>query len=106
MKYITGFDRSQATIFPQTIDELIEKDNPVRFIDAFVDSLQITEMGFKDVRQNIGNKYFVELAPKDTGVFQLTGLWYTEEKMNQDGQGMDTIGINTYYKLEREFIVK
>ena len=56
MNYITGFDRSQATIFPQTIDELIEKDNPIRFIDAFVDSLQITEMGFKDVRQNINGR--------------------------------------------------
>jgi len=56
MNYITGFDRSQATIFPQTIDELIEKNNPVRFIDAFVDSLQITEMGFKDVRQNINGR--------------------------------------------------
>jgi len=56
MNYITGFDRSQATIFPQTIDELIEKDHPVRFIDAFVDSLQIIEMGFKDVRQNINGR--------------------------------------------------
>jgi len=56
MNYITGFDRSQATLFPQAIDELIKDDNPVRFIDVFVDSLPITDLGFKDVRQNVNGR--------------------------------------------------
>ncbi len=56
MNYITGFDRSQTTVFPLAIDQLIEHNNPVRFIDAFVDSLPITNFGFKDVKQNVNGR--------------------------------------------------
>lgn len=52
MSYITGFDRQQTVLIPETIDSLIDKNNEVRFIDLFVDSLNIVEMGFKDVRLN------------------------------------------------------
>jgi transposase len=47
MKYITGFDRSQMTIFPVSLDEAIEETNIVRIIDLFVDSLDIVKMGFR-----------------------------------------------------------
>lgn len=46
MKYLTGFDRSQATLFPQRIDELISADAEVRIIDLFVDSLPLEQLGF------------------------------------------------------------
>ena len=52
MSYITGFNRQQTALFPQSIDELIDPNNPVRFIDIFVDRLNVIEFGFKDVRQN------------------------------------------------------
>jgi len=41
MSYIKGFDRTQAVLFPESIDQIISKDNVVRFIDAFVNSLDI-----------------------------------------------------------------
>ena len=50
MKYILGFDRKQAVIFPQTVEEGISLENEVRFIDVFVESLDIAAMGF-DVGQ-------------------------------------------------------
>lgn len=56
MKYITGFDRKQTVLFPETLDQLIERNNSVRFIDAFVDSLDEVNMGFKDVRFNINGR--------------------------------------------------
>ncbi len=52
MNYITGFDRDQAILIPETINQLIEKDNPIRFIDAFVNALDVVALGFKDVRLN------------------------------------------------------
>jgi len=33
-------------LFPEVIDEYIEEDNPVQFIDAFVDGLDLKELGF------------------------------------------------------------
>jgi transposase len=47
MKYIEGQSRDQITLLPDCIDDLIGQDNPVRVIDAFVDNLDIDEMGFK-----------------------------------------------------------
>lgn len=49
MSYITGFNRSQTVLFPQSIEDLIADDNPVRFIESFIESLNIVELGFKDV---------------------------------------------------------
>ena len=46
MKFILGHDRNQSTIFPISIEESISQDNEVRLIDMFVDSLDLSDMGF------------------------------------------------------------
>lgn len=47
MSYIKGTDRNQITLFPESIDEYISEDNPVRVIEAFVNNLDMIELGFK-----------------------------------------------------------
>ncbi len=47
MGYIEGVNRDQLIMFPQSLDEYIGQDNPVRFIDAFVDGLGLRELGFQ-----------------------------------------------------------
>ena len=46
MKHVAGILRQQLVLFPESLDEYIAADNPVRFIDAFVDSLDIAAVGF------------------------------------------------------------
>ena len=47
MRYVKGEDRHQITLFPESIDEYISQDNPVRVIDAFVNlSVDIQKLGF------------------------------------------------------------
>ncbi len=46
MGHIQGQPRDQITLFPECIDDYVTADNPVRVIDAFVDSLPLTELGF------------------------------------------------------------
>src|SRR6201998_4163704 len=55
MTYITGHDRSQLLLLPDAVDDYVGSDNPVRFIDAFVDGLELAAAGFGRV------------APKVTG---------------------------------------
>lgn len=45
--YVEGMNRSQVILLPDTLDEYVSEENPVRFIDAFVDSLDLKELGFK-----------------------------------------------------------
>jgi hypothetical protein len=44
--YIEGVDRAQATLFPDRLDDFVDVDNPVRVVDAFVDALDLRELGF------------------------------------------------------------
>ena len=46
-RYIEGADRNQVTLFPDRLEDWIDEDNPVRVIDAFVDGLDLTELGFE-----------------------------------------------------------
>ena len=46
MAYIEGYNRNQAQLFPEYLDDYISEDNPVRVIDAYVDSLDLVELGF------------------------------------------------------------
>ena len=47
MGYIESSNRDQLTLFPQSLDEYVSDDNPVRFIDAFVENLDLIDLDFK-----------------------------------------------------------
>ena len=55
MRHIPGIDRSQVLLLPEAVDDYVGRDNPVRFIDAFVDGLDLVAAGFE------------RAAPKATG---------------------------------------
>ena len=55
MPHITGLDRSQTLLLPESLDDYVGLDNPVRFIEAFVDGLDLAAAGFANVE------------PKETG---------------------------------------
>jgi transposase/IS5 family transposase len=50
MAHISGFERSQLLLLPEAVDDYVGADNPVRFIDAFVDGLDLVEAGFARVQ--------------------------------------------------------
>src|SRR3972149_11716445 len=47
MHHIEGQDRDQLTLFPEALDDYIAKENPVRFLDACVDGLDLKGLGFR-----------------------------------------------------------
>lgn len=49
MAHITGTDRSQLLLLPERVDDYVGPDNPVRFIDAFVDGIDLAAAGFDRV---------------------------------------------------------
>ena len=46
-EHVAGSHRDQTILFPDTLDRYVDKENPVRFIDAFIDSLNLEKLGFK-----------------------------------------------------------
>ncbi len=55
MAHLSGTDRSQLLLLPEAVDDYVGPDNPVRFIEAFVDGL------------DLGSAGFVRVQPKATG---------------------------------------
>jgi len=49
MAHLSGTDRSQLLLLPEAVDDYVGPDNPVRFIEAFVDGLDLTAAGFERV---------------------------------------------------------
>ncbi len=48
-RFVEGLDRGQSTLFPETLEDLVAEDNPVRVIEAFVEALDLGELGFSGV---------------------------------------------------------
>ncbi len=46
--YINGLSREQLYLFENKLDDLIAEDNPVRFIDAYVEKLNLLKLGFSN----------------------------------------------------------
>src|SRR5512135_1411518 len=55
MQHIQGGDRNQTLLLPAAVDDYVGPENPVRFIEAFVDKCDLQQAGFRRVQ------------PKDTG---------------------------------------
>ena len=54
-RFIEGEERGQVSLMPECLDDFIAEDNPVRVVDAFVEELELQELGF------------VGAEPADTG---------------------------------------
>lgn len=46
MGYVEGVSREQVLMFPEVMDDYVSRENPVRFVDAWVDRLELVELGF------------------------------------------------------------
>jgi transposase len=49
-RFVEAADRDQASFLPALLEDYVDADNPVRIIDAFVDELDLAELGFERVQ--------------------------------------------------------
>ena len=84
MAYRYGQDRQQMMLFPQSIDQYVPDDHPVRAYDAFVDTLDFKQLGITINTRQVGNSQY---DPRTMLKLLLYGYSY---------------GIRSSRKLERE----
>ena len=60
MAYIQGESRSQTSLFPASLEELIPEDHLVRVIDLYVAKLDLGQLGFE------------KLSPRPLGALHTT----------------------------------
>src|SRR5271156_5449911 len=49
-RFVEGEDRGQSFLLPQSLDDYVTDDNPVRVIEVFIDELDLGAIGFAGVR--------------------------------------------------------
>jgi transposase len=54
-RFVAGAERTQSTLLPECLDDFIDESNPVRVIDAFVETLPkvATEMALHVLAYNL-----------------------------------------------------
>jgi transposase len=52
-RFVEGIGRGQATLFPECLADWISENNTVRVIDAFVDRLDLSRLGFDGVAPEV-----------------------------------------------------
>lgn len=52
MNFIEGTDRQQTQLLPATLEDYVGPDHPVRFLDAFVNGLDLRAAGFQFPKEN------------------------------------------------------
>src|SRR5215213_11704755 len=87
MNWIEGWDRQQVHLLPARVEDYVEENNPVRFLDVFVDGLDLRGQGFKFPKVNAQGKGHPAYRPGDLLKLYLYGYLH---------------GVRSSRKLEKE----
>jgi transposase len=49
-RFVEGEDRRQSLLLPDSLDDYVTEDNPVRVVEAFIDELDLGALGFESVQ--------------------------------------------------------
>ena len=49
-RFIDGEDRLQRTLLPNSLEDYVSEENPVRVIEVFIDELDLATLGFSGMR--------------------------------------------------------
>jgi len=52
MNWIQGWDRNQQHLLPTQVEDYVAPENPIRFLDAFVDGVDLCKAGFAFPKEN------------------------------------------------------
>ena len=61
MAYIVGLDRNQTRMITTSLDDLIDEDNSVRVIDAYVESLDYTNWDLLNIAVQTEDKLHTDV---------------------------------------------
>ena len=49
-RFVEGEDRRQSLLLPDSLDDYVTEDNPVRVVDVFIEELDLSALGFEGMR--------------------------------------------------------
>jgi hypothetical protein len=84
-RFLVGADRGQSTLLPECLDEWIDESNPVRAVDAFVDALDLGQLGFEGVVPEVTGR--PSYHPSAQALLDQCVRHLRDQALLHDGQG-------------------
>jgi transposase len=84
--FIQGEDRSQATLFPERLDDYVAEDSSVRVIDVFIDELDLSGMGFKTQPNDTGRPAYHPTTMLKLFVYGYLNRVHSSRRLEREAQ--------------------
>ena len=84
--FIQGEDRSQATLFPERLDDYVAEDSSVRVIDVFIDELDLSDMGFKTQPNDTGRPAYHPTTMLKLFVYGYLNRVHSSRRLEREAQ--------------------
>jgi transposase len=84
--FIQGEDRSQATLFPERLDDYVAEDSSVRVIDVFIDELDLSSMGFKTQPNDTGRPAYHPTTMLKLFVYGYLNRVHSSRRLEREAQ--------------------
>ena len=86
MGFIQGEDRSQATLFPERLDDYVAEDSSVRVIDVFIDELDLSDLGFKTQPNDTGRPAYHPTTMLKLFVYGYLNRVHSSRRLKREAQ--------------------
>jgi transposase len=84
--FIQGEDRSQATLFPERLDDYVAEDSAVRVIDVFIDELDLSGLGFKTHPNDTGRPAYHPATMLKLFVYGYLNRVHSSRRLEREAQ--------------------
>ena len=84
--FIQGEDRSQATLFPERLDDYVAEDSAVRVIDVFIDELDLSGLGFKTQPNDTGRPAYHPTTMLKLFVYGYLNRVHSSRRLEREAQ--------------------
>ena len=92
MRHVDGESRSQGNLLPDTLDDYVAEDHPVRVIDAFIDNLDVVDLGFsKATTKATGRKPYNPADLLKLYVYGYPAAWWLSTAVSSKPQPVKTV---------------
>jgi len=84
--FIQGEERSQATLFPERLDDYVAEDSSVRVIDVFIDELDLSGIGFKTQPNETGRPAYHPTTMLKLFVYGYLNRVHSSRRLEREAQ--------------------
>jgi len=76
-------DRYQQTLFPKSLEDSVDKQDPVRAFDAMIEALDLDEMGLYIDKKKVGNSSYNPVAMLKLLIYSYSYGWRSSRKIER-----------------------